>query len=417
MTTSPIPHPAAAVTPLPLVVILHSRQPLTTDPAVTFDPVRWETVVLTDAETDPVVREDAPGEAPAVRRAPREGWAEAIRELAGDRPVQIVTNDEYCLISCAELRAEFGLPARHPAQPAHYIDKVLMKERLAAAGVRVPRFLALDEVLDDSQGAGVPDPETLTELVSARIGGPVVAKPRREANSRGVSILRTREELRDWLAGHRGERGWQIEEYLDGTFHHVNGLVRDGATAPVQTGTYLGPLLDLPSGRRLGGWTVPHDSELARRAHALNHDVVAALGGEGAFVVHTEFAVTGDDELVVVEVAGRAPGALVSELARLHAGLNLEEVNLALQAGLPVPEPHPTGTEAAWVWIPVMPGERYRHTPDTKSERLVHVRQAARQTHTGTSGAIGVSVLLWHTDPDVLAVDVRTAATAAWCGA
>jgi biotin carboxylase len=331
--------------------------------------------------------------------------------------VQIVTNDEYCLISCAELRAESALPPRHPAQPAHYIDKVLMKERLAAAGVRVPRFLALDEALDATRGACEPDPEGLTELVTARIGVPAVAKPRREANSRGVSILRTREELRDWLAGHKGERGWQIEEYLDGTFHHVNSLVRDGVATPVQTGTYLGPLLDLPSGRRLGGWTIPHDSELARRAHALNHEVVTALGGEGAFVVHTEFAVTGDDELVVVEVAGRAPGALVSELARLHAGLNLEEVNLALQAGLPVPEPHSTGTEAAWVWIPVMPGERYRHAPDMTSERLVHVRQAARQTHTGASGAIGVSVLLWHTDPGVLAVDVRTAATAAWCGA
>ncbi|MER6565186.1 hypothetical protein ABT288_03070 [Streptomyces sp. NPDC001093] len=409
MTNSHTGRPTEAVPPRPLAVILHSRQPLTTDPTATFDPAHWDTVVLTDAEADAVTREDVPGQVPAVHHAPRGEWAAAIRSLAADRPVQIVTNDEYSLIACAELRAEFGLPARHPARPAHYIDKVLMKERLAAAGVRVPRFLALTD--------GVPDPETGTALVTARIGLPAVAKPRREANSRGVGILHTESELRAWFAGHAGEPGWQIEEYLDGTFHHVNSVVRDGVPTPVQTGTYLGPLLDLPSGRRLGGWTVPHDSELALRAHELNRDVVAALGGEGAFVVHTEFAVTRDDELVVVEVAGRAPGALVSELARLHAGLNLEEVNLALQAGLPVPEPRPTGTQAAWVWIPVMPGERYRHTPETTSERLVHVRQAARQTHTGASGALGVSVLLWHTDPDILAADVRTAAAAAWCDA
>ncbi|MEW2619311.1 hypothetical protein [Streptomyces sp. NPDC048106] len=409
MTSSPAPRPTSAPAPRPLAVLLHSRQPLTTDPAATFDPAHWESVVLTDAEADAVMREDAPGATPAVHRAPRDTWATEIRRLAGDRPVQIVTNDEYCLITCAALRAEFGLPARHPDRPAHYIDKVLMKERLAAAGVRVPRFLALTD--------GVPEPEAGTALVTGTIGLPAVAKPRREANSRGVAILRDQAGLRDWLAAHQGEQGWQIEEFLDGTFHHVNGLVRDGVLTPVQTGTYLGPLLDLPDGRRLGGWTVPYDSRLDRRAHELNQAVVAALGGEGAFVVHTEFAVNREDELVVVEVAGRAPGALVSELARLHAGLNLEEANLALQADLPLPRPHPTGTEAAWVWIPVMPGERYRHTPETTSKRLVHVREAARRTHTGTSGALGVSVLLWHTDPDVLAADVRTAATAAWCGA
>ncbi|MFF5661399.1 acetyl-CoA carboxylase biotin carboxylase subunit family protein [Streptomyces griseofuscus] len=412
MTSSSNRHrPSEAADPRPLAVLLHSRQPLTTDPGATFDPARWETVVLTDADggADAVMREDAPGGAPAVHRAPRDTWAAEIRRLAGGRAVQIVTNDEYCLIGCAELRAEFGLPVRHPARPAYYIDKVLMKERLAAAGVRVPRFLALTE--------GVPEPGAGLALVTGTIGLPAVVKPRREANSRGVAILRTEPELRDWLTGHRSEQGWQVEEFLDGTFHHVNSLVRDGVPTPVQTGTYLGPLLDLPDGRRLGGWTVPYDSELSRRAHELNRAVVAALGAVGAFVVHTEFAVTGDGELVVVEVAGRAPGALVSELAGLHAGLNLEEANLALQADLPVPEPQPTGVQAAWVWIPVMPGERYRHTPETTSKHLVHIRRAAQRTHTGASGALGVSVLLWHTDPDVLAADVRTAATAAWCGA
>ncbi|MER6958024.1 ATP-grasp domain-containing protein [Streptomyces sp. NPDC000618] len=360
-----------------------------------------------DADADVVMREDAPGERPKVHHAPRGEWSKVIRSLAGVSPLEIVTNDEYCLITCAELRGEFGLAARHPARPEHYIDKVLMKEHLAAAGVRVPRFLPFPD--------GVPNPETALESIVSRIGLPAVVKPRREANSRGVSILRSDAEMRSWVTEHQGELDWQVEEFLDGTFHHVNGVVTDGTTTPVQAGTYLGPLLDLPSGRRLGGWTIPYGSSLARRAHELNRAVVAALGDQGGFVVHTEFAVTRDDELVVVEVAARAPGALVSELARLHAGLNLEEVNFALQAGLPVPAPRPTGVEAAWVWVPVMPGERYRRTPPTTSERLVHVRKAAQQVHTGASGALGVSALLWSADPDVLAADVEIAAAFEWC--
>ncbi|MFF2453833.1 acetyl-CoA carboxylase biotin carboxylase subunit family protein [Isoptericola sp. NPDC058082] len=399
--------PADGVPVRPLAVVLHSRQPLTTDPADTFDPAAWDVVVLTDAEAGDVLREDVDAETPQVLRASREAWAGTIRGLAAGRPVQIVANDEYCVAACARLREQFGLPQRHPSRPEHYLDKVVTKERLAAAGVRVPRFEALRD--------GVPGPEHGVPWIVGRVGLPVVAKPRTEANSRGVRVLREEADLRAWLADHEGDHGWQVEEYLDGTFHHVNALVRDGEVTPVQAGTYLGPLLDLPSGRRLGGWTVPHDDELARRAHARDAAVVAALGGEGAFVVHTEFARTTDDELVVIEVAARAPGALVSELARLHAAVHLERANLALQAGLPVPEAGPTGTQAAWVWIPVMPGERYRRTPATTSGRLVHVRRAATRTHEGASGSLGVSVLLWHADPSTLAADVRTAATAAWC--
>ncbi|MFE7404849.1 hypothetical protein [Isoptericola sp. NPDC057559] len=83
----------------------------------------------------------------------------------------------------------------------------------------------------------------------------------------------------------------------------MNSLVPEGITTPVQTGSYLGPLLDRPGGRRLGGLAVAQDSPLAGLAQDLNRTVVAALGGRGAFVVHTEFAVIGEDELVVVEVA------------------------------------------------------------------------------------------------------------------
>lgn len=408
MTSIEAPRQTPPASTHPLAVVLHSRQPLTTDLTAVFPVEQWDTVVLTDADAEAVMREDAPGPPPRVHRAPHTAWADVIRDVAGTRPVQIVTNDEYCLLTCAELRRELGLTARHPACPERYIDKVVMKERLDAAGIRVPRFLAIP---DD----GAREFETVYGEILARLGLPAVAKPRREANSRGVSILRTEAELRDWLSEHRGESGWQVEEFLDGTFHHVNSLVTEGTTTPVQTGSYLGPLLDLPAGRRLGGWTVAHDSTLARRAQDLNRAVVAALGGEGAFVVHTEFAVIGEDEMVVVEVAARAPGALVSELARLHAGLNLEEVNLALQAELLAPEPEFTGVLAAWVWVPVMPGERYRNTPRMRSEQVVHVRQAARTTHMDTEGALGVSALLWTTDSSALAADVEIAATAEWC--
>ncbi|PWK84943.1 hypothetical protein C8D88_107150 [Lentzea atacamensis] len=386
------------------IVALQSKQPFTVAPAVAFPSGEFDVVVLTDGPADAVLREDVTGPAPEITVLDREKW---LAHLGFEGPVEVVTNDEYCLAECARLRAELGLAARHPERPAAYLDKVVMKRLLAAGGVRVPRFHAFEPVVT-AQAA-----EALVE----EIGLPAVAKPRQEANSRGITILRTPRDVRDWLAAHDGETGWQADEFVDGTLHHVNAVVRDGEVTPVLVGRYLGPLLGLDAGRILGGVT-EQESPFTAAAHELNERVVRALGSQGSFVVHTEFAVNPDGELVVLEVAGRAPGALVPELARLHAGVNLEVVSLRMQAGLPVPEPVQQDLQAAWLWPPVMPGKRFHEPgPDLSgltSEHEVHVRKAGREGNQGESGVIGASVLLWHRDPAQLAEDVARACELTW---
>lgn len=386
------------------IVALQSKQPFTVAPAAAFPPDEFDLVVLTDGPADAVLREDVIGAAPYVTVVDREKWLEHLRGFEG--PVEVVTNDEYCLAECARLREELGLAPRHPRRPLAYLDKVLMKRLLAAGGVRVPRFHAFEPAVGAAAGSLVEE-----------IGLPAVAKPRQEANSRGITILRTPRDVRDWLAAHDGETGWQVDEFVDGTLHHVNALVRDGEVTPVQVGRYLGPLLGVHAGHTLGGVT-ERESPFTAAAHELNERVVRALGGEGRFVVHTEFAVNGDGELVVLEVAGRAPGALVSELARVHAGVNLEVANLRMQAGLPVPEPVPQDLHAAWLWPPVMPGTRFHEPgPDLsglESGHEVHLRRVGREGNESDGGLIGASVLLWHRDPAQLADDTARVRDLTW---
>ncbi|NUR73928.1 MAG: hypothetical protein HOU81_24200 [Hamadaea sp.] len=88
--------------------------------------------------------EDVGGEAPHVVTAEHADWAAVLAELGPD---EVVTNDEYCLADCAELRNAFGLAARLPAYPLNYLDKVTMKRELAAAGIAVPRFWAFEPVV------------------------------------------------------------------------------------------------------------------------------------------------------------------------------------------------------------------------------------------------------------------------------
>ncbi|MBO0899006.1 hypothetical protein J1G44_05795 [Cellulomonas sp. zg-ZUI199] len=391
----------------PRVVVLHSRQPLTTDPAQAFPRDRFEVVVLTDADPATVLREDVEASVEVVR-AGRGEWESVVRSVPG---AEVVSNDEYCLVECARLRAATGLPARHPARLDGYRDKVLMKRRLEAAGVPVPRHLTFEPTVTSSRA--------VADRVVGTVGLPAVVKPRREANSRGVEVLPDAEAVVGWLARHDGETGWQVDEFVDGDLGHVNALVHHGDVRPVQAGRYLGPLLGFERGRVLGGWTLPADSPQAVAAHELNERVVHALGSDGDFVVHTEFATTPDGRLVVLETAARAPGAAVSELARVHAGVQLEVAHLRLQAGLPVPEPdHTGGRQAAWLWLPVMPGQRWGGVPEIAralgSEVEVHVSRVGRDGNSGTDVRLGAALLLTSTDPGAVAHDVDVLHRSPW---
>ena len=391
-----------------VVFVLHQKQPLTTDPAAVLPWPGCAVVLVTAPGAPAAVREDVAAAPAATIVADPGDWGAAVQKAAAGRPFDVVTNDEYSLLACARLREELGLPRRHPARLERYLDKASTKRRLADSGLDVARWTRLDRVEAD---------EGVARRLVETLGLPLVVKPRQEANSRGVDVLRDLGEVLRWQAAREGAHGWLVEEYVEGMQCHVNAVVQDGRLRPVQVGRYLGPLLGLSQGRRLGGVLLTPTDPLVERANALNERVVACLGDDGAFVVHTEFVVRPDGGLCVQEVAARAPGAMVSEAARVHTGLNLEEVNLALQLGVESGPLRPTGILAGWVWVPVMPGERFTAAPVFASGALVHVRAVARQGNAGRTGMIGASVLVWNADEAILAQDVQRAVAWDWTAA
>jgi biotin carboxylase len=365
------------------VVVLHARQPILVDLLETFPPDRFDVSVLTDAEPAEVFRRGTPNVAPIVR-APRAEWHERI--AAGGGAVEIVTNDEYCTVECARLRERAGLARRHPAALAAYRDKVAMKSVLARAGVDVPRHVALDAA-----------PAVSADALVAELGLPLVVKPREESNNRGVEVIADRARLDAWLAERDGLGGWEAEEFVAGRALHANALVVDGAVTPMLVGEYTSSLLGLGWGRPVGSVTVA--GPLAAVGHELNERVVAALGADGRFVVHTEFVLTEDGRAVVLETAARAPGALVSEMAALHVGVQLEKAHLRVQAGEPAPAPRATGQHAAWMWFPFPPqGPERLHRPALRSDYRLQLLPE------GTFLAAGL--LLWNADPEALRADL-----------
>ena len=374
-----------------VTVVLQSVQPLTTDVRALGDDV----VVLTDGPVERVVRADAPAP-PHVESHPREEWAAVLRRLA---PSSVVTNDEFCLLGLAALRDELGLPRVTPSALEGYLDKVVMKTALTPAGVPVPRWAALERVrAGDALPPGL-DP-------------PVVVKPRVGANSRGVRVLHDLAAWTTWTGDHAGEEGWQVEERLTAPTGFVDGLVVDGDYEPVLAGRYLGPLLPEPGVDVLGAVGVPRTDPLWPRAVALGRRVAEVLGGDGRFATHLEFFDAADG-LVVLEVCARAPGALVSEMARVGAGVNLEVAHLALQAGRPRPPVRDTGRQAAWLSVLARPGAVRLADPRVDVDLETHALPRAA----GAGGrTVALLALLGDGDPARLDAAVRQCSTHPWFG-
>lgn len=366
------------------LVVLQLVQPIGGDVEMAFPADRFETRILTGGPSEDAVRPWVPTTV-SVESKPREAWAERLRELADRGPLEVVTNDEFCLELCAELRRRLGLPARVEVPFDSYRDKVAMKRALAAAGVPVPAFLALDPVPPASEAA--------VEEVFRTLGPRVVVKPRREANNRGVVPIASREELRRWLGAHAGEAGWEAERFVEGGVFHANAAVEDGEVTPLLVGEYLGSPLELEEGGPIGSATVPGDAPVAEDARTLNRRVVEALGGGGRFVIHTEFVREPSGRLVVLETAARAPGGLVSDIATLHVGVHLEQLNLMMQAGEPAPAPVPSGVHSAWLWFPRI-GAGDTRPPAPSCEHRLEALPA--------SSPIAWSLIAWDSDPERL---------------
>ena len=369
------------------LVVLHSVQPLTSQLVTKmFESIR----ILTDDVSASVTATVQPPSVEVVV-APRESWLSKLREWAASGPIEVATNDEYCLAYCARLRDDLGLESRHPLRLEHYLDKVSMKRALESAGLPVPLWADLDVV--PAAGASLP----------SGLSFPVVVKPRQEANSRGVRVIRDRQSWDQWLADREGQTGWQVEAHIEAPMYFIDAAINDGRYMPLILGHYFGSLLPQPGNPVLGAIEVSRDEPLWSRACVLGKQVAQALGSDGRFVTHLEFFES-QSGLMVMEASARAPGALVSEMGRVAVGINLETLHLQLQSGGPIPRLTRRSGHSAWISLLATPQQVLNDPPAGHSQ----VNIFRRQPRAGTAGRyVAAMALLTHDRIDVLRQDTR----------
>ncbi|MFG2873469.1 acetyl-CoA carboxylase biotin carboxylase subunit family protein [Streptomyces sp. NPDC048337] len=265
----------------------------------------------------------------------------AVRE-AEDRvgPVdRLVALSEFTLGIAAEVREALGIDGPRPEDVAVYRNKLTMKEVVAKAGVRVPRF--------------APCGDTETDVAFARsVGYPLILKPVAGAASIGVHRVDDEAALLSLLET-VDTADYELEEFIEGTIHHVDGFADDESRIPFQfVSRYINDCLAFEAGNEPLGSVVLQSSELRTRIEEFARTCVAALGMKSV-PFHLEVFVTESGELVFLEIAGRIGGAEVPYLTHRLFGINLCEVWLnALCEGTVTLPPRAGDPSGGWLIIP-----------------------------------------------------------------
>ncbi len=209
--------------------------------------------------------------------------------------------EPYVLLA-ADLREALGVPGMTRDTVLGFRDKALMKQRLRAHGIRVPR----DAVVDDADQA---------RAAVARIGFPVVIKPiagAGTAHTHRADGPGSLEQVLERIMAARGSlRQLSVEEYIDGDEFTYDAVAINGDAVFESVTQYFPKPLEGRNEEWISPAQItlrdPHIPQL-RPGIELGRTVLGALG-MGTGFAHMEWFRTSRGEVVFGEIACRPGGA------------------------------------------------------------------------------------------------------------
>ena len=268
--------------------------------------------------------------------------------LAGLDPddVSLLCYDEVNLLLAAQLREEAGLAGPRYDDILPFRDKLVMKERLLAGGVRVPAFGRFDPA------EFAASPTAYFHRIVAEVGLPFILKPVDAAGADGVHKVTSVAEFTD-LPGEFG-RDYEYEEFVTGTVYSVNLVSKDRRTVFGGVTEYLATAFDVQFGRVNADINlIDDDPRVARMVRFAEQALDALVWPDGAS--HLELFLTPDDELVFLEVAARFKGMAGLAAMQRHYGIALVNLSFELETGL---ESLPYDGEQIYCFDGVIPKEQ-----------------------------------------------------------
>jgi biotin carboxylase len=232
--------------------------------------------------------------------------------LGGRTPDRIEAQWEPLVLLAARLREELGVPGMSVDTVRGFRDKQLMKERVAAAGLRVPY----------SARARTPGE---VRAAAKKFGYPLIIKPIAGAGSADTYRVDSEAELDRVLALTQHVPEVSVEEFVDGEEFTYDTVSIDGRPAYENVAQYLPRPLDA----RTHEWISPIictvrdlDQPKLRDGIALGRKVLKALN-MGTGFTHMEWYLKANGEVVFGEIGCRPGGAHLVDQMNFTSDLDL----------------------------------------------------------------------------------------------
>ncbi len=232
--------------------------------------------------------------------------------LRGRSIDRVLANWEPLVILAARLRERWGMPGMSVDAVRGFRDKQLMKERVAAAGLRVPKSCrALTE--KDVRAA------------AEELGYPLIVKPIAGAGSADTYKAESAAELDVIIGKMRGVGEASCEEYIDGEEFTFDTVCIDGKPAYENVAAYLPKPLEMRSLE----WVSPViitvrdlQQQKLQDGITLGRNVLGALG-MGTGFTHMEWFLTPKGEAVFGEIGCRPGGAHIVDQMNYTSDIDL----------------------------------------------------------------------------------------------
>jgi biotin carboxylase len=232
--------------------------------------------------------------------------------LRGRTIDHILANWEPLVLTAARMRELFGLPGMSVDTVRGFRDKQLMKERVAAAGVRVPK---------SARARSIGDVQRALEVT----GYPAIIKPISGAGSADTYRIDSPAALAALLPQLRHIAEASCEEFIQGVEYTYDTVCIGGEPVYESVTQYMPNALEMRSQE----WVSPimlsvRDMQQPhiQRGVELGRQVLRALNmGDG--MTHMEWFEKPDGEVVFGEVACRPGGACVVDLMNYTGDIDL----------------------------------------------------------------------------------------------
>ena len=232
--------------------------------------------------------------------------------LRGKSIDRVLANWEPLVILAARLRERWSMPGMSVDAVTGFRDKQLMKERVAAAGLRVPKSRRVRT-------------EKETRAAAEELGYPLIVKPIAGAGSADTYKCENARELDETLVKMRGVGEASCEEYIEGEEFTFDTVSIAGKPAYENVAQYLPKPLEMRSLE----WVSPVIITVRDMTQAkiqggitLGRKVLTALGMGDGFT-HMEWFLTPKGEAIFGEIGCRPGGAHIVDQMNYTSDIDL----------------------------------------------------------------------------------------------